>query len=439
VTVNRPKPHLPGIGGRGMTALATVAVVALLAVAGCSSGGSDAGSSTTQPAGSSKSTSKGPTSTTSGKGAASASKPFTGSDFYAVPKNLPAGRHGTLIRYQPLAELSTDQAAAYRIMYLSRSLPGRPIAVTGVAVVPTAPAPGEGRKVLTIAHGTTGIADVCAPSKSPKSAEAALVAGPSAANGFLVAVTDYEGLGTPGRHPYLVGASEGRSVLDAARAAAQLPDAHAGKRLAIAGYSQGGHGALWAQQLAAKWTPEQKVVGTFAGAPASEISIVLAASGTPAVGPFGLLLLAGLAAADPRLDLHDVLTDAGIKALDVVDQQCAGGIAGALAGSSGPLVRPEGPTVAAWAKAAKAQDAGTARTTDPTLVIQSQTDDIVPIVFSQILFERECTIKEVVERRVLPTGTHITAAVPAYQQGLAWLAERFDPNAQPAKSTCPGT
>ena len=37
--------------------------------------------------------------------------------------------------------------------------------------------------------------------------------------GYVVAATDYEGLGTPGLHPFLVGESEGRSVLDAARAA----------------------------------------------------------------------------------------------------------------------------------------------------------------------------------------------------------------------------
>ena len=68
--------------------------------------------------------------------------------------------------------------------------------------------------------------------------------------GYLVAFSDYEGLGTPGRHPYLVGESEGRSVLDAAKAAAQLPGADAGDQLAIWGHSQGGHAALWAAQLA---------------------------------------------------------------------------------------------------------------------------------------------------------------------------------------------
>ena len=37
--------------------------------------------------------------------------------------------------------------------------------------------------------------------------------------GYAVVRTDYDGLGTPGVHQYLVGTSEGRSVLDAVRAA----------------------------------------------------------------------------------------------------------------------------------------------------------------------------------------------------------------------------
>ena len=41
--------------------------------------------------------------------------------------------------------------------------------------------------------------------------------------GWAVAVSDYEGLGTPGQHTYVVGRSEGRAVLDMARAAQRLP------------------------------------------------------------------------------------------------------------------------------------------------------------------------------------------------------------------------
>ena len=68
----------------------------------------------------------------------------------------------------------------------------------------------------------------------------------------------------------LVGVSEGRSMLDAGRAARQIPGIYVAEPTAITGFSQGGHAALWAAQLAAEWTPEQQIIGTVVGAPASE-------------------------------------------------------------------------------------------------------------------------------------------------------------------------
>ena len=59
-------------------------------------------------------------------------------------------------------------------------------------------------------------------------------------------------------------------MLDAGRAARQIPGLYVGDTTAIAGFSQGGHAALWAAQLAAEWTPEQAIVGTVVGAAASE-------------------------------------------------------------------------------------------------------------------------------------------------------------------------
>ena len=40
--------------------------------------------------------------------------------------------------------------------------------------------------------------------------------------GWVVVMTDYEGLGTRGPHPYLFGTSEARGVLDIVRAARAL-------------------------------------------------------------------------------------------------------------------------------------------------------------------------------------------------------------------------
>ena len=178
-----------------------------------------------------------------------------------------------------------------------------------------------GRPILSVAHGTTGIADQCAPSHDPASDLAAQARYVNA--GYLVAVTDYEGLGTPGRHPYLVGESEGRSVLDAAKAARQLPGAEAGDQLAIWGHSQGGHAALWAAQLAARWAPELELIGTVAaGVPADLTATGETLESRPGEGihlPDDRRIRRRL----PRAEASSVLTPAGEAALGIVDEQCA--------------------------------------------------------------------------------------------------------------------
>ena len=86
--------------------------------------------------------------------------------------------------------------------------------------------------MITYAHGTTGIADQCAPSRDgPARARQATSTRCSGwlKAGYAVVRTDYEGLGTPGVHPYLIGRSEGRGVLDIVRAARQL-DPRIGKQ-----------------------------------------------------------------------------------------------------------------------------------------------------------------------------------------------------------------
>ncbi len=398
-----------------------VLLVAVALVAGCSG---SSGASGSKPAGSTA------TSTPA--------KPFTGADFYAVPKPLPAGRHGTLIRYQPVDDLQIDGAKAYRVMYLSRSVAGAAIAVTGTVLVPSTAAPSGGRRVLTVAHGTTGIADDCAPSKHPRGSELALMA-PFVGQNYLIAATDYEGLGTPGRHPYLVGESEGRGVLDAARAAAQLPGADAGKKTAIFGYSQGGHGALWAGQLAESWTPELDLVGTVAGAPATEFPIIFGAANSPAAAGFAMEIIAGFNAAYPQAKLDQVLTPAGITQLPAVDKGCGFQVIGHFISMAGHgLVKPDANKVEPWAKLEKDDNPGNVATNSPILIIHSAADDVVPAVLSQITFGRMCKEGQVVERRVYNKGQGHVAAVPdAVKDGFTWIQQRFA--GRPARSTCPAS
>ena len=125
--------------------------------------------------------------------------------------------------------------------------------------------------------------------------------------------TDYEGLGTPGVHHFLLGLSEGRSVLDAARAARAFAPRKVSKRVIIAGHSQGGHAALFAASLAPAWTPELRLRGTVAFAPASHLATQSQSTLTIGVpgGGLGAIVGLGLRAvdlADPSLGVPGLLT-----------------------------------------------------------------------------------------------------------------------------------
>src|SRR3954447_26308593 len=192
--------------------------------------------------------------------AATVPKGPAGLDFYKSPAHLPA--HGSAIQWRKLTGDPVLKSAASNrlLLYSSTSHDGGKVAVSGTVAVPKGKAPKGGWPVVSWAHGTVGIADACAPSIAgmPANYDSPLLNSWLKA-GYAVVRTDYEGLGVPNvTHPYLIGVSEGHSVLDIVRAARKL-DPKIGKQVVIAGHSQGGHAALWANSLAKKWTPELKV------------------------------------------------------------------------------------------------------------------------------------------------------------------------------------
>jgi acetyl esterase/lipase len=91
--------------------------------------------------------------------------------------------------------------------------------------------------------------------------------------GYAIVATDYPGLGTPGPHPYLVGLSEARAVLDSVRVAQFLSGG--GDRFAVWGHSQGGHAALYTGLLATTYAPDLKLVGAAAAAPATDLATLM--------------------------------------------------------------------------------------------------------------------------------------------------------------------
>ncbi|GAU83984.1 alpha/beta fold hydrolase [Bosea sp. BIWAKO-01] len=197
------------------------------------------------------------------------------SDFYtATPAEIAGGRPGTLIRTEILNG-TPDGASAYRMLYRSVGLDGQPIAVSGVAIVPPGPGPAGGRPVVAWAHPTTGVQPQCGPSRSGGIFQSIQGLRSMLARGYIVTATDYPGLGAAGVHPYLVGSSAARSVVDSVRAAGQLPSAAAGRRFTVWGHSQGGHAALFTGILAKRLAPELDLVGVAAAAPATELATLL--------------------------------------------------------------------------------------------------------------------------------------------------------------------
>jgi len=114
-------------------------------------------------------------------------------------------------------------ATAYKVLYRSTDPAGRPIAVSGIIVVPAGEPPPGGWPIVAWAHPTTGIVPHCAPSLAILLFQEMAGSRQLIERGFAIAATNYPGLGTPGPHPYLVGVSEARAVIDSVRAARSFP------------------------------------------------------------------------------------------------------------------------------------------------------------------------------------------------------------------------
>ena len=93
----------------------------------------------------------------------------SGLAFYKPP-HLSGKAHGGVIWARKLSAAAALKPAAGNELILYRSIgeDGKAIGVSGSIAVPRGKPPKGGWPVLTWAHGTTGIADICAPTRLPK-------------------------------------------------------------------------------------------------------------------------------------------------------------------------------------------------------------------------------------------------------------------------------
>jgi pimeloyl-ACP methyl ester carboxylesterase len=225
-------------------------------------------------------------------------------------------------------------ADAFRILYVSHDMHGNATQSTGLVISPSAP--GKNRKVLSWAHGTTGLGDAACPSAKEDPARELETYFQSQSgteidygipgiqkfidDGWLVCATDYQGLGTPGVHHYTVNRTNAIDTVTIVHAAREM-GLGAGTEFGVIGWSQGGGTAAAAAELDAADYGDLTIVGIAPMSPGVPIvavkvpSMGAALSGTD-VAPDGHMFMnfAGLAAAFPdTLSLDDVYTPLGRK------------------------------------------------------------------------------------------------------------------------------
>jgi acetyl esterase/lipase len=348
--------------------------------------------------------------------------------------------HGRLIKAQPLPG-APDGASAYRILYQSVGLHDEPINVSGMVIVPPTPAPPQGYPIVAWAHPTTGVVPRCAPSLARKRFQ--MIAGlrDMLGRGYVVAATDYPGLGTPQVHPYLVGVSEGRAVLDSVKAAHQIPGVGADARFAVWGHSQGGQAALFTGLLAATYAPDLQLVGVAAAAPATELATLMKADLDSSGGRNLTAMTLWSWAHVYNAPIDRVLDPAAIPIVNALAAECIESLFDILVRTetSKPLAKAflrvdNFADVEPWSSLLHENTPGPLPPHIPVFLAQGLADRLVPPQVTRNYMDELCRHGSAVAFLGLPGEGHGFAGFKSANAAVAWIADRFA--GRPAPTNC---
>jgi len=347
--------------------------------------------------------------------------------FYKTPSSLSGKKAGTLLKSEKVLA-PTVNGTVYRVMYVSETVSGKPIPVTGLVVVPNTAAPKGGYPVVSWGHGTNGMTDKCAPSLKPEKIDE--LANGLLADNWLITASDYQGEGTPGLHPYIAGIAAAQNTIDIVRAAAQLPKVQVSKNYVVWGHSQGGQTAMYAHAIAPKYAAELNLKGVVAGAPPSQFDLIYDYLKDSEFRYYLLMSAGGLNAAygDKKAPLDKVLTPKGIALLDELEKGCSGYLSDTLGDISIEETNLTNPfDVPEWKKLFVANDPKNITTTNniPLLIIHGGEDEQIPTVSSQLLTNKLCGIGQKMQRWVYPGQSHSGVIASSATDMVGWIKARF--------------
>ena len=347
-------------------------------------------------------------------------------------------RPGDIVASSPLRG-APGRATATRISYRSSDADGRGVVVTAAVIVPRGRAPRGGRDIVVWTHGASGVAETCGLSDKP--GVFAQIAGLEAllAAGNIVVAPDYQGLGNPGPHPFLVGLAAARTTIDAARAVRALPAARASARYAVFGESLGGFSALWAGGEAARHAPELTLVGVAAAAPPTDLTANLTGGSNAAVRAFLTAYTATSWEQVYGLPLTGVVRPRTATLIRALAKNCVSLDGFKLRTQIGMLRlarQLKGVDLAAsprWGAQMRRNSAPDGIGV-PVFVAQGSADVIVAPAVTRDFVTRLCRRNAAVRYLPMEGGDHVTAGKRAAPEAVAWLRDRFA--GRPAPSDC---
>ena len=348
-------------------------------------------------------------------------------------------------------EIGTDikGARAWTVRYVSRDVHGVPTEVSGLVIAPKEK--GQNRKVLTWCHGTTGLGDAACPSAQPNPARKLATYFDASATqqidygvpglqgfidgGYVVCATDYQGLGTPGQHHYMVNRTQARDAVYLVHAARTLGDVGAGIKFGSAGWSQGGGAAAAVAELDPEDYGDSKLVGTVCmspsvatiifNSPRGGLAAALSNAAAAAPDPHGVMMLAGVQAANPSsLQLADVLTPLGVAivedAWNIQPVHHLGNTLGRLQVLEGPILKSPPVNLDRWKDAITAGSAGMRKPVCPVLVCIDgfKGGTVQPVAWQTAYADKVKELGGSVEIKDYPNDDHFS------------LPERFAPHAR---------
>lgn len=324
-----------------------------------------------------------------------------------------------------------EGSAAYRIRYRSTDKDGRPIIVTGAVIVPIGAAPAGGRPVVVWAHGASGIAEGCGLSDKPGLYNQ--IAGLNAllAAGYVVAAPDYQGLGSPGPHPILVGTASAHTVLDSVRAARNIKVARASNRYALFGESEGAFSVLWAGKLAALYAPELKLAGVAAAAPPTDIKENLTGGTNAAVRAFLTAYAAESWSKLYGVPLTTVVKPATARLIGAIARNCVTLDGFALRTKIGmmrlayQLRKVDLAASPRWAELMRQNSVTPVGLTMPLFVAQGSADVVVAPAVTRAFVDRLCARGATVRFLPIDKGDHVSVGKRSAAEVVDWIGDRF--------------